>query len=154
MRRCIPEPPKNRPKSNIEGGGMAVKLNFNLEDASQIAIGAFALTVPVSFSEEAWKLGESLPTFNLLLLVLLSIVFLAFFAFESVFQGNIRFRIVVFILRIIIAYLIALMVVALILIALDKFPVFSAPEIAIKCLILITMPTSMGAIIVDSFDKE
>lgn len=31
-------------------------LNFNLEDASQIAIGSFALAVPISFSEEAWRL--------------------------------------------------------------------------------------------------
>lgn len=30
-------------------------LHFNLEDASQIAIGAFALAVPISFSEEAWR---------------------------------------------------------------------------------------------------
>ena len=28
-----------------------------LEDVSQIMIGAFALAVPVSFSEEAWDLG-------------------------------------------------------------------------------------------------
>ena len=30
-------------------------LHFNLEDANQIAIGAFALAVPISFSEEAWR---------------------------------------------------------------------------------------------------
>ena len=30
-----------------------MNLNFNLEDASQVAIGAFALAVPISFSEEA-----------------------------------------------------------------------------------------------------
>jgi uncharacterized membrane protein len=35
-----------------------MNLSFNLEDASQVAIGAFALAVPISFSEEAWKLGE------------------------------------------------------------------------------------------------
>lgn len=133
---------------------MGVKLNFNREDASQIAIGAFALAVPVSFSEEAWKLGESLPALNLLLLFLLSIVFLTFFAYQSVFQANIRFRVAVFILRIAIAYLIAILVVALILLALDKFPILSTPEVAIKRLIVIAMPASMGAIIVDSFDKE
>lgn len=133
---------------------MGVKLNFNREDASQIAIGAFTLAVPISFSEEAWKLGESLPALNLLLLFLLSIVFLTFFAYQSVFQGDIRFRMTVFILRITIAYLIAILVVALILLALDKFPILSTPEVAIKRLIVIAMPASMGAIIVDSFDKE
>ena len=132
----------------------SIKSSFNREDASQIAIGAFALAVPISFSEEAWKLGESLPIFNLILLFLLSIFFLAFFAYESVFQGNIRFRTMVFILRVIIAYLIAGLVVALILLALNKFPILSEPTIAIKRLIVIVMPASMGAIIVDSFDKE
>lgn len=133
---------------------MKINLNFNREDASQIAIGAFALAVPISFSEEAWKLGESLPMVNLALVFLLSIIFLAFFAYESVFQGNIRFRVFVFISRIAIAYIIASLVVMLVLVALDKFPVLSEPALAIKRLIIIAMPASMGAIIVDSFDKE
>ena len=35
-----------------------MKLNFDLEDASQVAIGAFALAVPISFSEEAREMME------------------------------------------------------------------------------------------------
>jgi len=42
-----------------------MNLNINAEDISQIAIGAFALAVPISFSEESWILGETLPTFNI-----------------------------------------------------------------------------------------
>ncbi|MDI3325792.1 DUF2391 family protein [Pontibacterium granulatum] len=131
-----------------------MKISFNLEDASQVMIGAFALAVPISFSEEAWKLGETLPLTNLLLLFLLSVFFLGFFAYESVFQGNIRYRIPVFLFRIGIAYLIAGIVVALVLLALNKFPLLSDPLTALKRLIVISMPASMGAIIVDSFDKE
>ena len=131
-----------------------MNLNFNTEDASQIAIGAFALAVPVSFSEEAWKLGETLPLINLLLVFVLSVVILGFFAYESVFQANIKNRIPVFLIRIVIAYLIAALVVSLVLIALNKFPLFAEPIIALKRLIIITMPASMGAIIADSFDKE
>jgi uncharacterized membrane protein len=131
-----------------------MNLSFNLEDASQVAIGAFALAVPISFSEEAWKLGETLPFINLFYIFALSVIFLSFFAYESVFQGNIKYRIPVFISRIVIAYLIAAIIVALILFALNKFPIFVDPVIAFKRLIVITMPASMGAIIVDSFDKE
>ncbi|WP_370277575.1 DUF2391 family protein [Pontibacterium sp.] len=131
-----------------------MKISFNLEDASQVMIGAFALAVPISFSEEAWRLGETLPLTNLLLLFLLSVFFLGFFAYESVFQGNIRYRVPVFLFRIGIAYLIAGIVVALVLLALNKFPLLSDPAIALKRLIVISMPASMGAIIVDSFDKE
>jgi uncharacterized membrane protein len=57
-------------------------------------------------------------------------------------------------LRIVIAYLIAALVVALVLFSLGKLPLFSDTMIALKRLIIITMPASMGAIIVDSFDKE
>jgi len=131
-----------------------MNLSFNLEDASQVAIGAFALAVPISFSEEAWKLGETLPLVNLLFIFILSVVFLGFFAYENVFQANIKYRITIFISRIFIAYFITALVVALVLFALNKFPLSADPVIAIKRLIVITMPASMGAIIVDSFDKE
>ena len=122
-----------------------MKLSFNLEDASQVAIGAFALAVPISFSEEAW---------NLLMVFILSIMFLGFFAYESVFQGNIKYRIPVFLWRIVIAYIITAIVVVLVLLSLDKFPILTDTLVAFKRLIVITMPASMGAIIVDSFDKE
>ena len=56
--------------------------------------------------------------------------------------------------RVVVAYTIAAVVVALILLSLDKFPLFTEPTIALKRLVVITMPASMGAIIVDSFDKE
>jgi len=129
-------------------------LNINIEDISQIAIGAFVLAVPIAFSEEAWRLGESLPFPNLLLVFALSVCFLALFAYQNVFQGRIIHRYMVFVLRIIIAYSIAGLVVALVLLALDKFPLLSEPVVAIKRLLVITMPASMGAIVVDSFDKE
>jgi len=128
--------------------------NFNLEDASQVAIGAFALGVPISFSEEAWKLGATLPAINLAILFGLSVIFLSFFAYQSVFQGNIKHRVPIFLFRIVVAYTIAAIVVALILLSLDKFPLFTDSAIAFRRLVVITMPASMGAIIVDSFDKE
>jgi uncharacterized membrane protein len=131
-----------------------MKVNFNLEDASQIFVGAFALAVPISFSEEAWRLGEVLPAKNLLMLFTLSVVFLALYTYESVFQRDIKNRKLVFIVRIIAAYVMAAFVVALVLYCVDKLPLFVEPIIAINRVIVITMPASMGAIIVDSFDKE
>ncbi|MFW8633205.1 DUF2391 family protein [Vibrio natriegens] len=128
--------------------------HFNLEDASQVLVGAFALAVPISFSEEAWRLGESLPMANLLMLFSLSVIFLSFFAYQSVFQSRIRHRVSIFIFRVIIAYTIAAVVVALVLLCLDKLPLLTEPLVAIKRIIVITMPASMGAIVVDSFDKE
>jgi uncharacterized membrane protein len=131
-----------------------MKYSFNIEDASQIFVGAFALAVPISFSEEAWRLSETLPTQNLLMLLSLSIVFLALYTYQSVFQKEIKSRILIFVLRIFIAYLMTAVVVALVLFCLNKLPLLDQPWLAIKRIIVITMPASMGAIVVDSFDKE
>lgn len=79
-----------------------MKFSFNMEDASQVFVGAFALAVPISFSEEAWRLGDTLPYSNLLML----------------------------------------------------FTLLTDPAMSFKRMIVITMPASMGAIVVDSFDKE
>lgn len=131
-----------------------MKLSFNIEDASQIFVGAFALAVPISFSEEAWKLGETLPSQNLALLFVLSILFLGLYTYESVFQKNISSRYFVFFFRIIAAYLMTALVVALVLFCLDKLPLLAEPLVAFKRIVVISMPASMGAIVVDSFDKE
>jgi len=131
-----------------------MKLRINTEDIIQIAIGAFALAVPISFTEEAWKMSVTLPFYNLLLVFVLSVTFLGIYAYYSVFQKQVSKRYDIFILRIFIAYFISALVVALVLLALNKLPVIDEPIIALKRLILIAMPASMGAIVVDSFNKE
>ena len=131
-----------------------MKFGFNMEDASQVFVGAFALAVPISFSEEAWRLGETLPLPNLMMLFNLSVLFLAIFTYQSVFQKDIKDRLPVFIFRIVIAYLMTALVVCLVLLCLDKLPLLADPITSFKRVIIITMPASMGAIVVDSFDKE
>ncbi|MBB1270836.1 DUF2391 family protein [Shewanella sp. SR44-3] len=131
-----------------------MKFSFNVEDASQIFVGAFALAVPISFSEEAWRLGETLPTQNLLMLFSLSVLFLGLFTYQSVFQHNVKSRKLVFVLRIVIAYTMTALVVALVLFCLNKLPLLEDPWTSLKRIIVISMPASMGAIVVDSFDKE
>ncbi|MEZ9711105.1 DUF2391 family protein [Vibrio breoganii] len=131
-----------------------MKFSFNMEDASQVFVGAFALAVPVSFSEEAWRLGETLPLGNLMMLFALSVIFLGVFTYQSVFQKNVRHRLFVFLFRIFIAYVITALVVSLVLFCLDKLPLLTDPMTSLKRVIVITMPASMGAIVVDSFDKE
>ena len=94
----------------------------------QIAIGAFALAVPISFTEEAWKMSITLPFYNLLLVFVLSVTFLGIYAYYSVFQKQVSKRYDIFILRIFIAYFISALVVALVLLALNKLPVIEEPH--------------------------
>lgn len=133
---------------------MSIKLYFNKEDASQIAVGAFAMSMPIAFTQEAWQMAENLPLFNLALLATISLSFLTMYTYYSLFQGNISHRLLGYIVRIIVAYVITLSVVALVLVALDKFPIITDPTLALKRLVIISMPASLGAIIVDSLDKE
>ena len=80
--------------------------------------------------------------------------FLSLFTYQNVFQRNIKSRLSVFFFCIVVAYLITSAVVSLVLLCLDKFPLLDDPIISLKRIIIITMPASMGAIVVDSFDKE
>ncbi|MGE9295595.1 MAG: DUF2391 family protein [Puniceicoccales bacterium] len=134
--------------------GTQIDLRFNAEDVSQVIIGAFALAVPIAFTEEAWRLGEELPWPNLLLLVALSLGFLCIFSYHSTFSGRIDRRFVAFGLRVIIAYCIALLVVALVLLTLNRLPLLTEPIIAMNRVLVTGMPASMGAIMVDGIDKE
>ena len=131
-----------------------MSIYFNWEDIVQIMIGAFALSVPISFSEEAWRFGESLPMPNLILVMVLSLLFLSFYAYQNVFQGDIRSRPFTYLSRIFLAYGITLLVVSLVLLSLDKLPLVGDPLTAFKRMIIISMPASMGAIVVDGLDKE
>ncbi len=131
-----------------------MRLSLNGEDIAQIVIGAAALAVPISFSEEAWMASINLPLPNLVLVFLLSIAFLALYSYQSLFQASVKNRKFVFVFRIFFAYLLTGLVVAVVLLSLDKLPLVSEPIIALKRIILVAMPASMGAIVVDSFDKE
>lgn len=129
-------------------------LRFNREDLSQVLVGSFALSVPIAFTEEAWSLGESLPWPNLVLILLMSIGFVALFAYQSVFERVVTDKLIHFFLRLLLGYSVALSVVVLVLLALNRLPLLEDPVTALRRVILVGMPASMGSIIVDSLDKE
>lgn len=130
------------------------KNSFNLEDLSQILIGSFALAIPISFSEEAWRMGQELPNHKIALLFIVSLLFIALYTYESVFQRDIQARRFEFGIRILITYVLTALVVSFILFCLDKLPLFEQSLVAFKRVVIISLPASMGAIVVDSLDKE
>ena len=128
--------------------------HINAEDIVQVIIGSSALTVPVAFSEESWKLSETLPSINVIVLVVLSLLFISLYSIQGIFQGQIKHRLSHFVFRIIIDYGIALVVVFVVLFALNRMPILDDPIIALKRIIILAFPASMGGVIVDGFDKE
>jgi len=128
------------------------KIDF--EDLSQLIIGSTVLSVPIAFTEEAWNLSETIPILNLGVIMLLTLCFIALYAYKGIFQGKIKERKKTFIKRVLIDYGVTLVVVIIVLFALNKLPLSEDPLIAFKRVIIISFPASMGAIVVDSFDKE
>lgn len=133
---------------------MSDRNTTNFEDVMQVVVGASALSVPVAFSEEAWNLGRTLPPQNLIFLIALSLLFINLYSFHSIFQRDIRHRITAFLTRTVVDYGITLLVVFIVLLALNRLPLLSAPLVAVKRIIILAFPASMGAVVVDSFDKE
>jgi len=127
---------------------------LDLEDLSQLIIGASVLSVPIAFTEEAWNLSKTLPLVNLIIVVLISLAFISLYAFRGIYQGKVKNRIATYLSRVFIDYVVTLCVVIIVLFALNKFPILADTSIAIKRIIIISFPASMGAIVVDSFDKE
>ena len=127
---------------------------INLEDIMQVVVGASALSVPVAFSEESWNLGRTLPLPNVVLLVVLSLLFINIYSFLSIFQGKVRHRLIAFLSRTFVDYFITLVIVMIVLLALNHMPLIAEPVVAIKRIFILAFPASMGAVVVDSFDKE
>ena len=130
------------------------KKSINTEDIVQVIVGSSALTVPVAFSEESWRLSETLPLLNVIVLVFLSLLFISLYSIQGIFQGQIKHRLSHFILRIIIDYGVALIIVFIVLFALNRMPILDEPIIALKRIIILGFPASMGGVIVDGLDKE
>lgn len=126
----------------------------NFEDIIQVVVGASALCVPVAFSEEAWNLGRTLPVTNIILLIVLSLLFVNLYSLHNIFQGRITHRVLTFFSRTIIVYGITLLVVVVVLAVLDHLPIIGEPWIAVRRVVVLSFPASMGAVVVDSFDKE
>jgi uncharacterized membrane protein len=133
---------------------MSKKNTTNFEDIIQVVVGACALSVPVAFSEEAWNMGRTLPVANIIVIVVLSLLFVNLYSFHNIFQGRITHRIFIFFARTVIDYSITLLVVVVVLSALDHLPIFSEPWVAVRRVVVLSFPASMGAVVVDSFDKE
>lgn len=131
-----------------------VKKYINTEDIIQVIIGSAALTVPIAFSEESWKLSETLPILNIIVLIFLSLLFISLYSIQGIFQGQIKHRLSHYAFRIVIDYGVSLFVVFIVLFALNRMPIFDDTMIAIKRIIILAFPASMGGVIVDGFDKE
>lgn len=125
-------------------------VEFQLRDVIQILIGACVLCIPVAFTEEVWDLGTTLPGWNTIGIVLVSLVFLGFSGYFIFARGHFRGNEWDFVKRIACAYLITFAVSALMLFLVQKFPLVSDPATALTRAVLVAFPGCFSATVVDS----
>lgn len=125
-------------------------LEFKPRDIMQVVIGAALLAIPVSLTEEAWKLGELLPNVNVFLITLLSLLFISVFVYFNFYKVTIKGFVFEFFKRVVGTYIISLIVVTLILTLIQKCPWGVDNVLAIKRIIIVAFPAAMSGTLSDT----
>jgi uncharacterized membrane protein len=121
---------------------------FELKDILQVIIGATILAIPVGFTEETWRLGENLPWLNIIGLFLLSILFIAAFVYYNYHKVH-EFNGGEFVKRVVSTYAFSFIVVAVILTLIQRTPWSTDFALALKRVIIVTLPSTMSAAVAD-----
>ena len=128
--------------------------SFSMQDVAEITIGSVVLAFPIALSEEVWTLGEQLPLGRTILISLSSILFIGWFGYHMFYRTILKSHWRDFLLRIFSVYVITLVVSAMILFAIDHFPVMTEPVVTFKRMVIIAFPASFSATIVDSLGSR
>lgn len=125
-------------------------VEFKPRDIVQVIVGSALLAVPVALAEEAWTLDENLPRTNVFILGLISILFVSTFVYFNFYRFTFKGHIFSFIKRVIGTYLISLIISAIILTVIEKCPWETDIWLAIKRIIIVTFPATMGGTLSDT----
>ncbi len=119
-------------------------------DIMQIVVGASILAIPVGFTEETWDLGKRLPFQNVLALTLISLFFIAAFVYFNFYRFVLKNHISEYIKRVLAIYTISLVIVGALLTIIQVCPWGIDNALALKRIIIVAFPASMGAAVSDS----
>jgi uncharacterized membrane protein len=126
-------------------------VEFRPRDMLQVIIGATILAIPLAFTEETWRLGEQLPSMNIILLTLLSIIFISFFVYFNFYRFNFKAHKSEYFKRVLATYFFSLLIVGTILTIIQKCPWQTDFFLAIKRIVIVSFPASMSATVSDAF---
>ena len=123
---------------------------FRINDLSEIIVGSVLLAFPVAITEEVWNLGTALPLGSAIVMVVASLVFIAWFAYHAYYQSVMDTHWKDLLTRTVTIYIVTLVVAALILTILNQFPLLTDSTTAINRMIIVALPASFCATVVDS----
>jgi len=129
---------------------------FEARDLAQIFIGSIVLASPFIVTGEVWELGAQMSAISSILYMMLSLfaltILLYYWRYEKVtFHGHVVKR--ELIRRLVVTYLIAFATVAVLLTLLDKAPWGTDAQIAVKRVILVSLPACLGGAAIDFIFK-
>ncbi|MFW2372051.1 MAG: DUF2391 family protein [Gammaproteobacteria bacterium] len=127
-----------------------MRRRINIKDFSEIVLGSVLLAFPVAITEEVWNMGKELSLFGMVMLIAISLAAIAWFAYHNYYQSVMSTHKADFVMRVFAIYGITLIVAALILTLFNQFPLMSDWAVAIKRMVIVALPASFSATVVDS----
>ena len=127
-----------------------IQRRFRINDLSEIIVGSVVLAFPVAITEEVWNLGTTLPLASSILIVISSLVFIAWFVYHAYYQSVMETHWQDLLARTLTTYTVTLLIAALILTILNQFPLLTDSATAINRMIIVALPASFCATVVDS----
>ena len=123
---------------------------FRINDLSEIIVGSVVLAFPVAITEEVWNLGATLPLASSVIIVASSLIFIAWFVYHAYYQSVMDTHWKDLVARTLTTYAVTLLISALILTVLNQFPLLTDSAAAINRMLLVALPASFCATVVDS----
>jgi uncharacterized membrane protein len=124
-----------------------IQTKFGIKNILQGIVGAVILAIPIGFTEETWRLGETLPLGNIIIILILSLGLTGIFAYRNLSKHSPNFYWTNLTKRIFSNYLIAFLVVTLLLLIIQRAPWTTDGILAFKRTVIVALPSSLSATI-------
>lgn len=128
--------------------------NIDVEDICQVVIGAILISTPIALTAEFLEMALNIGVYRLVGLVLMSLVLISTYVYYSIFQSLVQNRFFIFIFRIFVIYILTFLTVLLVLFVFNAIDFNESVEAVLRKVIALSFPSSLGAVVVDGFDKE
>lgn len=125
-------------------------VEFSFKDVLQVIVGAALLSIPVSFTEEVWRLGKIMPMKNTIGLILLSILFISAFTYFNYYKGKAQEHWFSFLKRVVLTYVFSFITATILLILIQQAPWQADWILAFKRTAIVSFPAAMSGTLVDT----
>ena len=131
-----------------------LSVEFHFHDLVQRGVGATLLAIPVGFAEEVWTLGAEISNLQAFTILAISVLFITMFVYYNNYRDDFDEHRFEFLKRVLATYVVAFVVVGLLLSVIGKAPWTTDFVLAVKRVLLVTLPASMSAAVTDMIKPE